>query len=272
MSSRPIRKRDPWEDLLTSEDAFSDLCDLYSAEFFEGFASHFNRNPMPFDLFKGVLNTAQAFMRGKWDKKVEYSKLLQYSGVHLIGAGMSARRLSYELRQVTKSERASQMLHVSLQTILDQSETLPLAKKVYRSIEFRNGPQSRLNAIRELASALEEALGQIIELPEEYDEERQSRQRAFEFVTETNGSSKQVLPKNHASEAAAKAFKPVWEEFSTVAYRRGRYKHEIGGYDCKPGDALIAIIGKLDPTVAVSLAGTAIENIHTQLKGEKRSD
>jgi SAM-dependent methyltransferase len=266
MSRRPTRMRDPWEDLLRSEDAFSDLCDLYSAEFFEGFASHFNRNPMPFDLFKGVLNTAQAFMRGKWDKKVEYSKLLQYSGVHLIGAGMSARRLSYELRQITKSDRASQMLHLSLEKILDQSETLPRAKKVYRSIEFRNGPQSRLSAIRELASALEEALGNIIELPSKYDEETDAAQRAFDFVSTSNSAAEKLLSKNHAVEEAARAFKPQWEAFSSVAYRRGRFNDRLGVYNCQAGDALHLIIAKLDSKVALSLAGTAIKNVEINLK------
>lgn len=253
--------------MLTSGDAFSDLCDLYPAEFFEGFAAHFDRNPKPFDLFTGVLNTGQAYVRGKWEKKVDNDKLLKYSGVHLIGAGMSARRLSYELSQVSKSKRASQAVHTNLQAVLNQSETRPYASKAYQSIAFRNGPQSRLDAIHELASALEEAIGQIIALPEEYDEERDARQRAFEFVTDANNAAKKELPKNHALEEAARSFQPLWEEFSTVAYRRGRYKHEIGDYDCKPGNALFAIITKLDPTVAASLAGTAIENIQAQLKG-----
>lgn len=115
-------------------------------------------------------------------------------------------------------------------------------------------------------------MGRSSILSREYDEEKDARPRAFEFVTKANDAPKKRLPKNHAVEQAARAFQPVWEDLSTLPYRRGRYKHEIGDYDCKPGNALHAIIAKLDPTVAPSLAGTAIENIHTQLKAEKRSD
>jgi hypothetical protein len=254
-----------WQDLLVSDDAFSDLCDLYSADFFEAFALHFDRDPQPFDLFRGVLNTAQAYLRGKWIKEVERGKLLQFTGVHLIGAGLSARRLSYELSQVAKSKPAAEAVHDHLQAVLDQSDARPFGKKAYRSIHFRNGPQSRLSAVHELASALEEAIGQIITLPAEYDEERDARPRAFQFVADKNNAAKRDLPKNHAVEEAARAFQPVWEMFSTVGYRRGRYKYEIGDYDCKPGNALHAIVTKLDRTVAVSLAGTAIENIRPQL-------
>ena len=272
MSPRPTRPVDPWQAILTSSNLFNDLCDLYNADFFEAFGSHFDHRPKIFDLFQGVHQTANAYVMGKWAKKAENSDLLKFSGVHLIGAGLSARRLSYELSQVNKSPKVSRAVLAELQTVLLASDARPHGERAHRSIKFQNGPETRLTAIHELAAALEEAIGNIINLPQEYDEEKDARPRAFEFVTVANDAPKKRLPKNHAVEQAARAFQPLWERLSTLPYRRGRYKHELGDYDCKPGIALHAIIAKLDPTVASSLTGTAIENIHAQLKVEKRSD
>jgi hypothetical protein len=268
----PTKAPDPWQDLLTSTDIFSDICDIYAAEFLADFASHFDKEPQPFDLFRRVVSTAHAYVTGKWAKQAEKAKLLQYSGVHLIGAGLSARRLSYELSQVTKSKRVAQSIHANLQAILQQGGARPSAMPAYKSATFRSGPEMSLTVIQELASALEEAIGQIIALPLEYDEEPDAKQRALDFVVKANDAAEITLPKNHAVEEAARAFQPLWEEFSTLAYRRGRYRHEIGGYDCKPGNALFAIITKLDSTVAPSLIGTAIENLRKQPKVENCSD
>lgn len=272
MSPRQIRPLDPWEKLLTSGNIFGDLCDIYDADFFDEFASHFDRNPKVFDLFKGVHDTGYAYVKGKWAQRATNSNLLKFSGVHLIGAGLSARRLSYELSQVNKSAKFAKDVQSEVQKAFAESDTRPFGKRTYRSIQFHNGPKSRLTAIHELASALEEAIGQIIQLPYDYDEEKDARPRAFEFVTQANNAPKKPLHRNHAMLEAARAFRPLWEECSTLPYRRGRYKHEIDGYDCKPADALFAIITKLDPTVAPSLPGTAIKNIHAQLQAEKRSD
>lgn len=272
MSPRQTRPLDPWEKLLTSDNIFGDLCDIYDADFFDEFASHFDRNPKVFDLFEGVHATGHAYVKGKWAKIAQNSDLLKFSGVHLIGAGLAARRLSYELTQVNKSAKVSKAVQSEVQKALAASDARPFGTKAYKAIQFHNGPKSRLTAIHELASALEEAIGQIIDLPTEYDEEKDARPRAFEYVTRANNAPKKLLPKNHAIEQAARAFQPLWEGLSTLPYRRGRYKHEIEGYDCKPADALFAIITKLDPTVAPSLPGTAIENLHTQLKAEQRSD
>lgn len=118
ISPRPTKKRNPWQDILTSSNLFNDLCDLYDADFFNAFASHFDRDPKIFDLFDGVQRTGYAYLMGKWAKKAENSDLLKYSGVHLIGAGLSARRLSYELSQVNKSPKASRAVLVNLQKVL----------------------------------------------------------------------------------------------------------------------------------------------------------
>lgn len=272
MNPPPTKVRAPWQDLLTSPDLFADLSEIYSTEFFEGFVGHFDRNPQPFEVYLNVIQTAQAYVAGKWRKEAEKSKLLRYTGVHLIGAGLSARRLSEELAQVTKSERAAQTVQAHLEAVLAHGEPRPYARYAHRSALMRNGPQSRLSTIQELASALEAAIGEIIALPSAYDEEKDAKQRAFDFVTEANHTTQKPLPKNYPMEEAARAFRPLWEEFSSVAYRRGGYRNDIGGYNCKPGNALFAIITKLDSTVALSLAGTAIENIRTQSKGENRSD
>tara|TARA_R110002074_G_scaffold187462_1_gene353187 strand:- start:905 stop:1723 length:819 start_codon:yes stop_codon:yes gene_type:complete len=272
MSHPPKTPLEPWQSLLTSSDIFSDICDIYDAKFFEGFASRFDRNPKPFDLFRGVTSTAHAYVTGKWAKSAENSKLMQYSGVHLIGAGMSARRLSAELGHVAKSARAVDAIHNSLSAILENDVTRPHAAKAYRAIQFRAGPQSRLRVIQELASALEEAIEGIIDLPLEYIDEAAAKPIAFDFVSVANSNAQKTLPKNHPVEEAARAFQPLWEGYSTLAYRRGRYDHTIGGYNCEAGVALHQIIAKIDPNVALSLAGTAIENIRTQLKDDLRSD
>ncbi|MGJ5621391.1 hypothetical protein [Sulfitobacter sp. MF3-043] len=272
MNRPPKTPLEPWQTLLTSSDIFSDLCDIYDANFFESFASRFDRNPKPFDLFKGVTSTAHAYVTGKWAKSAENSKLLQYSGVHLIGAGMSARRLSAELDQVAKSERAVDAVHNSLSATLENDVTRPHAAKAYRAIQFRAGPQSRLRVIQELASALEEAIEGVIDLPLEFVDEAAAKPIAFDFVSANNSNAQKTLPKNHPMEEAARAFKPPWEEFSSVAYRRGRFDHTIGGYNCEAGVALHQIIKKIDSNVALSLAGTAIENIRAQLKDDIRSD
>jgi hypothetical protein len=250
--------------LLTSADLFGDLCDVFPAAFFDTFATHFDRKPHAIELFKGVIDTGRAYVRGKWLKQAEKSKLLQYSGVHLIGAGVSARRLSEALQQLSKSDHASQMMNENLAAVLAGDGTLQHAQTAHAAIIAKNGPQSHLDAIQQLASALETAVGKIIALPQDDDDEDETRQRAFAFVEETNRTKVKVLPKNFALEEAARTFQPLWEEFSTVAYIRGRYKHEIGGYDCAPGRALHQIIRELDSTVAESLVGTAIENIRTQ--------
>lgn len=264
MDKPPTKHLEPWQLLQTSSDLFSDICDIYDADFLRGLSKQFDLAPEPFDLFAGVANTARAYAMGKWAKSVENSTLLQYSGVHLIGAGLSARRLSYELTQAAKSKRAAHMIHSRLQTTLGDDSTRPYAAKAYKSAVFRSGPQSRISVIQELASALEEAIGEVIALPLKYDEEAAAAPRAFEFVSATNDAFEKTLTKNYPMEQAARAFKPLWEEFSSVAFRRGRYDHTIGGYNCQAGVALHQIIAKLDTKVALSLAGTAIENIRQQ--------
>jgi hypothetical protein len=264
MSRLPTKQLEPWQVLQTSSDLFNDICDIYDAEFLIEFTSRFDGNPEPFDLFAGVANTARAYVMSKWAKSVESSTLLKYSGVHLIGAGLAARRLSDELTQVAKSKHAAHAIHGRLQATLKDDTTRPHAERAYKSAVFRTGPQSRLSVIQELASALEEAIEEIITLPPEYDEESDATPRAFEFVSATNDAFEKTLPKNYPMEQAARAFKPLWKEFSSVAYRRGRYDHTIGGYNCQAGVALHQIIAKLDTKVALSLAGTVIEKIRKQ--------
>lgn len=124
-----------------------------------------------------------------------------------------------------------------------------------------SGPQSRLDVIQQLASALEAAIGQIITLPLDDDDAAEARERAFTFVADANRTKVKTLSKYFAVEEAARVFQPLWEEFSSIAYLRGGYKFTSQGYECEPGTALHQIIRKLDSTVAESLVGTAIENI-----------
>lgn len=264
MSPPPKKPLEPWQRLQTSPDLINEIHEIYGADFLKSFASRFDRKPEPHDLLEGVTDTACAYVTGKWGKAVDKSKLLKYSGIHLIGAGLSARRLSYELRQIAKSERASHAVYNQLRAKLAAHADRPFAANTYTSAMQNTGPRSRLTVIQELASALEDAIDDIIPLPVDYADEAGATQRAFDFVTDNNNAAEKLLPKSYPMEAAAGAFKPIWERFSTVAYRRGRFDHTRGGYNSEAGSALFLIVSKLDSNVAESLARTAIENVRRQ--------
>ncbi|MEH6740874.1 MAG: hypothetical protein V7695_20355 [Sulfitobacter sp.] len=212
-------------------------------------------------LFKGVIDTGHAYVCGKWLKQAEKSNLLQYSGVHMMGAGVSARQLSEALQQLGKSDLANQIVSATLAKVLAADTSRPQALKAYICPAAPSGPQSRLDVIQQLASALEEAIGQIIALPLDGDDAAAARERAFTFVADANRTKVKTLSKYFAVQEAARAFQPLWEEFSSVAYLRGGYKFTSQGYECEPGTALHQIIRKLVSTVAESLVGTAIENV-----------
>lgn len=256
------KRIEPWQRLLTSKDLFSDFCDLYPPEFYVPYAKRFDRNPHPIALVRGVHATAKAYVMGKWRKRLDNSKLLKFSGSHLVGAGLAARRLAAELKQVNKSDLAAAIVVLRMGKEFGDGRDYGAVLEAARSKHL--GPQSHLKSISETCAALESAIATVIDLPEDPDEELSAQRDAIYFVEEHNAEHKKVLSKNHPMESAAKAFRSVWEEFSTVTYVRGSYKPERSRYDCYPGDALHEIIAKLDSTAAASLAGTAIENIRTQ--------
>ena len=119
---RLLTTREPWELLLESAEVFSDLSDLYPEEFYQDFVEHFDRAPHPLDLVKGVLNTAYAYVYGKWRKQADNGFFLKFTARHLIGAGLSARRLAYELRQVQKSDLATDWVALKLPAQFAESE------------------------------------------------------------------------------------------------------------------------------------------------------
>ena len=248
-----------WQRLTESHDLFSDLCDIYTPEFYATFADRFDRAPNPSALENGVHETAEAYLMGKWRKRADNSALLKYSGVHLMGAGLAARRLASELTQVAKSDLASTV--ITIRTGKKSGSDKPYGRVLEAARLKHLGPQVRLRSIIETCAALEEAIATLIDLPDDATEEPNERQRALDFAESFNANHEKELSKNHAVESAALAFQPVWEEFSTVRYARGRYKHERGGYDSAPVNALYEIINQLDSMVARSLVGTAIENI-----------
>ena len=252
--------REPWEELLESTDVFSDLSDLYPEEFYRHFAGHFDRAPHPLDLVKDVLNTAYAYAYGKWRKQADNGFFLKFTARHLIGAGLSARRLAYELRQVQKSDLATDWVALNLPAQFADSER-PYGQCAYRAARLHNGPKARLRHIEELAAALETAIAEIVPLPADSEDEAQACADLSHWADEINQTHRRGLSKNFAMEEAARCFRPIWERHSTLPFQRGRYRHEIGGYDCKPGNALHAIIARIDRSIAPSLAGTAIENI-----------
>lgn len=257
-------KIEPWERLLKSHDLFADLCDLFTPAFYISFAKRFDRHPHPIALVQGVHKTATAYVEAKWHKRVSQSQLLKFSGVHLLSAGLAARRMSYALAQISKSDRASQIVSFRYGKQLNER---PLAQRLAKL-----GPQSRLTSLMETSAALEDAIASFLPLPDDPDEEKEYRSTALEFVKADNASTRQPLTKNHPMESAARAFQPVWTEFSTKQFARGRYKFDPPGYDSEAANALHDIVRTLDSTVPNSLAGTAIENVRKQLKDENRSD
>lgn len=268
MTSKQNRPAEEWQRLLVSHNVTDDLWTLYPASFIEDLAERFDRHPQPIELMQGVLDTGSAYLEAKWLKQVERGNWLKYSGTHLISAGLAARKLSGALTQLSRSAPAAQAVQERLSIVLAQDPTSPNANLAHEASMRRSGPQARLATFEQLASALEAAIANIIPLPDEYDEEKDARDRARMFVEHANAQTKHRLPKNHAVEEAARAFKPLWEDFSTVPYRRGRYRDEVVGYNCEPGAALHQIIARLDSTVALSLVGNAINKIWIQSKGD----
>lgn len=252
-------EKEAWERLAASRDYTGDLMALFDHEFLVAFSRHFNREPHPYDLLVGAIETARTYVGAKWLKRADSGKLLKYSGVHLIEAGLAARHLSKELGQVKKSALAAAVIQRRLERHLEESDG---SKSVLSSsLHHRVGPAARFDEISELAALLEEAIGTFVELPSEERGEVYSKTEALEFAASTNTAPRRRLRKNHAVEAAAKAFRPLWEAHSSERYARSSYRHDQGGYVCPPADALHMIISRLDSTVALSLVGTAISQI-----------
>lgn len=260
-----IKTVEPWERLMTSHDLFVDLCDLYEPEFYITFATRFDRNPHPIALVQGVHETAKAYLEAKWRKRAAKSQLLKHSGVHLMAAGLAARRLTYALSQINKSERASTIISLRYER---QTSERPLAQRLARF-----GPEARLKALSETSAALEAAIESFITLPDDPADEKKRKPWALDFVEDFNAKPpRKKFTKNHPMECAARAFKPVWEEFSSKRFARGPYKYDPPGYDSPAADALNEIVKRLDASVAPTLAGTVIENVRVQLKKEFYSD
>lgn len=261
---REQRKRpiEPWENLLHSANIYDDLGAIYTNEFLLAFAEHFDRAPHPVELMEGVFATARAYVNGKWRKQIERDRWRKYSGVNLIRAGLSARRLAWSLRQIGKSGPATDAVLEQLGDTLREGDRA-LGRRAYQSSLNRSGPATQLRTIQELVASLEDAISELIEVPEDPNEEWGRKPYAINYVNEKNLSATRTLTKNFPVEEAARVFRPVWEKFSTVPYRRGRYYFELGRYDCKAGDALHEILSRLDRSIAPSLSGTAIENTKT---------
>jgi len=252
-----------WEGLLREPNLYDKLWDIYSDEFLIPFAERFDRNPHPVELTKGVFQTARAYLYGKWMKEVERSTWLKNSGVHLVSAGFASRQLSYALRQLSKSRPAVELLQERMYGNI-QGGTREHARASYRTANRRGGPAAQLLAIEELAASLEEAITSIVPTLGDYEDEDDARQIAIELPEYANERRLERNSQNYPLELAAETFQHLWEDYSTLPYLRGGYKHTLGDYDSKPAQALHAIIQRLDSTVAPSLTGTAIENVRSR--------
>lgn len=256
-----------WETLCKSNDIHTDLAEIYPFDFFTGLASHFDKSPKPFELVQGVNSTVVAYLKGQI-KKAEYrSELLQYTGAHLIKAGVAAKQLQYSLKQISRSRVAESVLYNKTAHLFSKNDQR--GKQAYENVKFRNGPRDPFAYLREISNALSLAANEIIELPDKNETEATTAWRASQFVKKINAErkdGKKKLPAHYALEAAAIAFHPTWESHSSKIYSRGRYDHGRGGYASEATSAFHKIISKIDTRVPESLAGTAIENSRKQLK------
>ena len=169
---------EPWKRLLESHDLYADLYDLYEPELYISYARRFDRNPHPVALVQGVHETAQAYVEAKWRKRAVKSQLLKHSGVHLIGAGLAARRLAYALSQISKSDRAATIISLRYER---QANDRPRAQRLARF-----GPQARLQSLIETSEALEAAIASFITLPDDPSEEKDRKPWALKFVENFN--------------------------------------------------------------------------------------
>lgn len=255
-----------WERLYKSNNVKAELDNIYTADFFIDFATLFDRHPHPYALFKGVYDTAEAYLVGKREKAALQSELLKHSGVHLMKAGQAAQELQYFLTQLSKSKLAEAVLHKNLGEHLETSAGR--GRDALKSAEFRNGPSDPLAFLQELSDALAKAANDILPLPDEDEGELETRRRAMAFVNQFN-ANRAASPKkptvNHALRSAATTFRPTWEKHSRVLYSKGRCHFDLGRYVSKPAQALHRIISRIDSRVPESLVGTAIENIRLHL-------
>lgn len=251
-----------WEILLESNNLDADLAEIYSHSFLEDFCRLFREGTAAHDLFGGVLTTAKAYLTGKQRQKIHKDSLRTYSGIHLRRAGIAARHLEYSLKQLSKSPYASAKIDENMRGHLPELTGRGL--DAHTAANSRNGPSLPLAYLQELSGALSQAINDIYPLPieDEEGEDRNTKYGTFSFVDSYNldrAKSLVELPPHFALELASSTFRPIWECHSELAYSRGRYIHERGGYDSKPVRALFEIISKIDKSVPESLTGTAIE-------------
>jgi len=257
-----------WETLCRSNDIHADLAEIYPFDFFTELATYFDKSPKPFELVQGVNSTVIAYLKGQVKKTADKSELFQSTGTHLIKIGVAARQLQYSLKQIRKSAITESVLYTQTANFFDMNDQR--GKDAYEKAEFRNGPHDPFAYIRELSSALSLAANEIIELPD-INEPEDTAWRAAQFVRKTNTARKtrkKKLPAHYALEAAAIAFRPTWENYSTKLYSKGRYHHDKGGYVSVATKAFHKIIVKIDSRVPETLAGTSIENVRKHLKVE----
>ncbi|MBL4874440.1 MAG: hypothetical protein JKY41_13915 [Rhodobacteraceae bacterium] len=261
--------KETWERLYSSNNVKAEIDKIYTSDFFFDFVRHFDKDPHPYELYKGVFDTVEAYLIGKREYATHYSELREHSGIHLRRAGIAARTLQNSLKQLSKSALAETLLHDNFGKHLQSQNGR--GHDAYNSVVFRNGPSHPLEFLQELSNAFALAVNDIKPLPEE-DEEAENRSARFHarhFANEFNEEHATSLGKiavHHALESAAVAFRPTWEQFSSEKYARGRYRHERGGYDSMAVFALYRIISKIDSTIKETLVGTAIENIRSQPK------
>ena len=251
-----------WKQLLISDNLAFDLDSIYSDAVLEKLSILLEKCDASSKLVPGVHKTARSFLRGKYEKQLQKSAVLQSSGRHLATLGVVAGQLSSTLKMATKSDLVQKILADKLGERLTADR--PFGEVANTAARFHSGPAVPLSYLQDVSAALAEAVGELVDMPEYSGNQAALRAAGDKFVTESSGEPHpdyKDLPKNHALEAAAWAFRETWEAFSDQPYIRGRYKPERGKYDSRPAYGLFLIVSELDRTVTESLCGTAIENI-----------
>ena len=166
-----------WGKLSESSDLTRDLITIYNKEFFVEFTKFFDNDPHPLDLVETTLDTARAYIIGWQAKQANTSNFGNFTGRHILKAGVAARDLEYSLRQLSKSDLAAFIIHWNMRNVIDGTSIKTDYLLDYIQRQF--GPANPLEVYRLFADAISQAVDGLIGLPDEDETEKQNIRYGF---------------------------------------------------------------------------------------------
>ena len=206
-----------WKKLNESSDLTRDLLTIYNKDFFVELTNHFDADPDPLGLLDATLDTARAYIHGWHKKRANKSSFGNFSGRHILKAGVAARNLEYSLSQISKSDLASFLLNWNLEN--DANGKSQKADQILNYIKTRYGPADPLDIYRIFSGAMASAANDIIPLPDDDETEKQYIARGDEYskvVQSDKWSRTPKLSAHYALDQAAITFKPLWKANQTA--------------------------------------------------------